>query len=52
MGKRESRTIEGECLSQDSKQKLVLSGESPLKRAKVFIVGATTGMEACGVSAE
>lgn len=52
MGRRESCTIEGECLPQDSKQKLVFSGESPLKRVKVFIAGAMTGMEACCVSAE
>lgn len=52
MGRTELGTVEGEYLFQDSKQKLVLLGEIPLKRAKVFILGAVTGMEACGVSGE
>lgn len=51
VGRRELGTVEREYLFQDSKQKLVLLGEIPLKRAKVFTLGAVTGMEACGVSA-
>lgn len=46
-------TVEGDCLFQGSKQKLILSGEIALLwRAKVFILGAVSGMEACGVSGE
>lgn len=52
LGRRELGTAEGEYLFQDSKQKPVVSGEIPLKRAKVFILGAITGIEACGVSAD
>lgn len=45
-------TVEGDCLFQDNKQKPILSGEIPLERAKVFILGAVSGLEACGVSRE
>lgn len=46
---RELGTVEGDCLFQDSKQKLILSGEIPLGRVKLFILGAVSGTEACGV---
>lgn len=49
---RELGTVEGDYLFQDSKQKLILSGEIPLERAKVFILGAVSGTEACAVSLE
>lgn len=49
---RELGTVEGDCLFQDSKQKLILSREIPLGRAKVFILGAVCGTETCGVSGE
>lgn len=43
-------TVERDCLFQDSKQKLILSEEIRLERAKVFILGTVSGTEACCVS--